>query len=188
MALGAGLDRRRIGRVQRIARRARGIGERLPLLLMAFSAVALAVTCRALLQQCVDAPAAAMDTWPIVAATVGFLVGAAAVVWQHARRLHTKVECPQRRMTEVLRCLRTGDLSPRVHLRRGDLLHELAEELNHTIEWLNENPPSGSVTGGDVIDVLHHDEIGFCEPEWSAVHPEREPEPESAHGAEGAHG
>lgn len=80
-----------------------------------------------------------------------FAVGVTAMV--HTARLAERVAGPEHRLIESLRRLRSGDLAFRVHLRRGDLLTELAAECNEVLEWLNRNPPHGARTGFDVYEV-----------------------------------
>lgn len=49
--------------------------------------------------------------------------------------------------------VRQGDIAHRVHLRRDDELSQLAAEFNTLLDWLNENPPAGVRTGGDVVEM-----------------------------------
>lgn len=87
----------------------------------------------------------------LLAGTFLFAVGAAGFV--HAAGLARRVAGPEHRLIESLRRLRSGDLTFRVCLRRGDLLGGLARECNEVLEWLNANPPRGARTGSDVFDV-----------------------------------
>ena len=42
----------------------------------------------------------------------------------------------------------------------SDYLTEIADELNSTLDWLNDNPPPGVKTGGDVVE---HHELGMLD-------------------------
>ncbi|MGE3172297.1 MAG: hypothetical protein AB7O97_06690 [Planctomycetota bacterium] len=88
------------------------------------------------------------------------LLAAVSVVVLQAARVSDRVVGPERRLVESLRRLRSGDLSFRVSLRRGDLLTDLAAECNRVLEWLNANPPAGARTGTDVFEV----EVEAAEP------------------------
>jgi hypothetical protein len=77
----------------------------------------------------------------------------AAVLMLQTARVARRVAGPEYRLIQCLRRLRGGDLSFRVHLRRGDLLGDLAGECNELIEWLNRNPPRDCRTGTDLIEV-----------------------------------
>jgi HAMP domain-containing protein len=86
-------------------------------------------------------------------ATVVFLVAVLAVVVVQSMRASQRVAGPEYRLVQSLRRIRAGDLSFRVHLRRGDLLGGLAEECNALLDYLNANPPEGAQTGTDVVEI-----------------------------------
>jgi methyl-accepting chemotaxis protein len=90
----------------------------------------------------------------LIAAAV-FVLASGMLVLVQSLRLANRVAGPEYRLIEVLRRIRSGDLTVRAHLRRADLLHDLAGECNELLEWLNANPPRGAVTGGDVIEIGH---------------------------------
>ncbi|MBM4060489.1 MAG: hypothetical protein FJ265_05255 [Planctomycetes bacterium] len=81
-----------------------------------------------------------------------FGVSLVAAVAQ-ALRVAGRAAGPEYRLCQALRRIRAGDLAFRVHLRRGDLLADLARECNELIEWLNRHPPPGARTGSDVLHV-----------------------------------
>lgn len=89
----------------------------------------------------------------LLSLAAAFLFAVGAVGMLHASQVALRVVGPEVRLIESLRRMRTGDLSFRVHLRRGDLLAGLAKECNELLEWLNANPPSGAATGSDVVEV-----------------------------------
>lgn len=125
----------------------------LPGVVMAGSLVLLASYCHGLL----DA-ASAGEVPQVGGAGFWFTVGgffaacAGAIVWQCVR-LATRVAGPEYRLRRALQRIRSHDVGFRVNLRRGDLLGGLARECNELLDWLNENPPPGARTGGDVVDV-----------------------------------
>jgi len=140
----------------------------LPVFFMLASLVALTIACCDFLHQAAGGITELRATPAIVIATIGFLVSSVVTVVLQAIHLSARVVGPERRLRETLARVRSGDLSQRVVLRRGDLLQDLADDVNTTIEWLNRNPPAGAVTGGDVLDVDHHEDIEIGEPAWDA--------------------
>lgn len=90
----------------------------------------------------------------------GFLVASLLVFLVQVVRLTQLVEGPEHRLRQSLRRIRGGDLSFRISLRRGDLLQGLAHECNEVLEWLNQCPPSGVRTGGDVVPLAAQEEDG----------------------------
>lgn len=75
-------------------------------------------------------------------------------------RLRQRVEDPTRRLVLAMRRVRRGDLTFRVHMRRGDLLRGVAVELNELIDWMNEVVPEGVRKGGDVVEVGELEDAG----------------------------
>lgn len=98
-------------------------------------------------------PAATSSALSIYVAAGSVMILACLVVVVHATRTAHHVAGPEYRLAQSLRRLRGGDLSFRISLRRGDLLTGLAAECNELIEWLNQNPPSGTRVGNDVVDL-----------------------------------
>jgi hypothetical protein len=120
--------------------------------LVATTAV-MAMLCRFLLLEAGGhRPPFALDLPFYVGACV-FLLAATAVVVVQTLRVSRRVSAPELRLIQSLRRIRSGDLAFRVHLRRGDLLTDLASECNALIDHLNANPPVGSLTGTDLLEI-----------------------------------
>lgn len=94
-----------------------------------------------------------------------FLLATGTIVALQSLHVARRVSAPEQRLIQSLRRIRSGDLAFRVHLRRGDLLTDLASECNALIDHLNANPPVGALTGGDVF------EVGSVEPEFEGARP-----------------
>jgi hypothetical protein len=109
--------------------------------------------CRYLLTEAESGRSALVGTGALYVGAGGFLLASAAVIFMQAARVCHRVAGPEYRLRAALARIRSGDLSFRVHLRRGDLLTALADECNELLEWLNRNPPSGTTTGTDVVEV-----------------------------------
>ncbi len=60
---------------------------------------------------------------------------------------------PSHRLIDAMQRVREGDIGFRVHLRKGDMLMDVANEFNHLLDWLNANPPGDVKVGSDVVDV-----------------------------------
>jgi hypothetical protein len=134
----------------------------LPGVVMAASLVGLALHTHSLLADAAagrPANAGGFGGWLAVGAFFGACV--AAVVVQCVR-MAARVAGPEHRLVRALRRIREDDVGFRVSLRRGDLLTGLARETNELLDWLNQHPPAGSRTGGDVV------EVAAIEPERSA--------------------
>jgi len=125
----------------------------LPVALMAVAVTVLTLYCRSLLVEAAAGQQVTVGTLPLVLVAGGFLVASASVVLLQSTRVVNRVAGPELRLARALQRIREGDLSFRVHLRRGDLLTDLARECNALLDWLNTNPPNGCVTGGDVVEV-----------------------------------
>ncbi len=99
-----------------------------------------------------------------------FVAGSMVVVVFQSLHVANRVAGPEQRLKQTLQRVRRGDLSNRIHLRRGDLLGPLARECNELLDWLNANPPAGTVGGSDVVP-LEPVEVG--EPNGRAAGEER---------------
>lgn len=128
----------------------------MPLLLLAIAVIGVTFYCDGLL---VDAAtgADAGSAHPLFVAGSGFLCIAVAVTVLQAARVAHRVAGPEYRLQQALQRIRAGDLTFRVHLRKGDLLGGLANECNELLEWLNANPPAGARTGSDLLDLHGHE-------------------------------
>ena len=89
----------------------------------------------------------------LVLAIVGFCLACGLVVFSHAYRLVTRLLGPSYRLIDAMKPVRTGDIGFRVHLRKGDMLMNVANEFNQLLDWLNSNPPCDVTMGSDVVDV-----------------------------------
>ena len=105
---------------------------------------------RLLVEAAADGPGSAR---PLVVVAAAFLFLAAAVTVVQAARVAHRVAGPEYRLRQALQRIRAGDLTFRVHLRKGDLMSGLAHECNELLEWLNANPPAGARTGSDLLDL-----------------------------------
>lgn len=125
-----------------------------PATLVVVSSIVLADGCRRQLAAAAAANPLAGDSVPLALVLVGFALSAGALVVVQAGRVAARLAAPERRLVTALRRMRDGDLSFRVHLRRGDPLSAVARECNELLDWLNANPPAGARTGGDIVEVL----------------------------------
>lgn len=137
----------------------------LPALLLTAALALVTLLCAGLMADRLDGVASADSETILLLATGTFLLVSAAVVVMQAMRVAHRVAGPEYRLIHTLRRVRSGDLTVRVHLRRGDLLRELAEECNAVIEWLNANPPRDARLGGDLVEMTAEAE----EAEWLAA-------------------
>jgi nitrogen fixation/metabolism regulation signal transduction histidine kinase len=127
----------------------------LPALVIVITSLVLTDYCRQMLSDAKHAASGAMDGFTLTFVLGGFVLASAALVMVQASRIANRVEGPERRLIQALRRMRGGDLSFRVHLRRGDPLAGVARECNELLDWLNANPPVGARVGGDIVDVGH---------------------------------
>lgn len=125
----------------------------LPMAMLAVAVVVITWFCRDMLLGAVAGEATVAAELPLYVAAGCFLLAAGAVVVLQSVQVAERVAGPEYRLVQSLRRIRGGDLSFRVHLRKGDLLGGLAQECNELLEWLNQNPPSGARTGSDLLEV-----------------------------------
>lgn len=112
----------------------------------------LVVHCRSLLLAAVDGQPLAVGTvsWLVIGGFVGACVLSLAFL---AWRIASRVRGPEHRLRLALQRIRSRDVGFRISLRRDDPLQDLARECNALLDWLNENPPGGVRTGGDILDL-----------------------------------
>jgi hypothetical protein len=156
------VERRRSWRTQGAGRYLGGIGAVVAVAVLAAAVAASTLLCRQLLVDAAAGDAVPASAMPFYAAGACFLLGAFAVVVLQSIRVAQRVSGSQRRLVESLQRIRSGDLAFRVHLRRGDLLTDLAHECNALLEWLNASPPQGARTGTDVFDVDPFTDVGIA--------------------------
>jgi len=125
----------------------------IPTLGLAVSTLIVAVFCRRLLHEAMEQDIELPSLVPLFLAVLGFTLASGAVVVFQALRFSHRIAGPAYRLIQSMERVRTGDISFRVNLRRGDHLTEVAAEMNNLLDWLNENPPAGVRTGTDVVRV-----------------------------------
>ena len=117
-----------------------------------------AIFCFRLMQESLAGASERASLIPLMLCILGFFVCAACLALFQGLRYSNRIVGPTQRLCSIMRMVRGGDLTVRAHLRRGDYLKELAQELNSLIDWLNENPPPGTKTGSDLVHVEQHEE------------------------------
>lgn len=130
-----------------------GFGQLLPLFAILVSIGAITWLSDRILQEAARGEVSRMTSTFLVLAVVGFCVSCSAVVIGYAYRLLSRLMGPSHRLISAMQRIREGDIGFRVHLRKGDMLMDVANELNHLLDWLNTNPPGGVTVGSDVVDV-----------------------------------
>ncbi len=123
----------------------------MPVVAMVSAVLLLTLYCRSLLLDAATGGPVVIGDLPLLLVAGGFLAASASVVLLQSMRLAARVAGPEVRLVRALQRIRSGDLTFRVHLRRGDLLTGLARECNALLDWLNANPPTGSRTGTDIV-------------------------------------
>ncbi len=124
-----------------------------PTIGLAVSTMLVAVFCRQLLTESLRVEAELPSLIPLLVSVLVFFVICSLVMAVQGLRFSHRIAGPAYRLCKSLERIRTGDIGFRVTLRKGDYLTEIAEEFNTTLDWLNENPPAGATTGGDVVRV-----------------------------------
>ncbi len=125
----------------------------IPTLGLALCTLIVAVFCRRLLGEATEHDVDLPSLVPLFFALLGFTLASAAVVVFQALRLSHRIAGPAYRLIKSIERIRSGDISFRVNLRRGDHLTEVAAEMNNLLDWLNDNPPRGVKTGTDVVRI-----------------------------------
>ncbi|MHC5062432.1 MAG: hypothetical protein ACYTG5_00490 [Planctomycetota bacterium] len=139
-----------------VQKQAIGKGGVLAILGLAICVVLIAVFCLQLMQESLGGARERPSLVPLMLAVLGFFLCASTVAVVQGLRYSNRIVGPTQRLCTIMRKLQEGDLTVRAHLRRGDYLRDLASELNRLIDWLNENPPAGSTTGGDLVHFEDH--------------------------------
>lgn len=125
-----------------------------PLSVLFASVVLLTVLCRQMLGGIAIGESGIDTSTALFVTAGGFLLSSMAVVVLQASRVAHRVAGPEYRLCQSLQRIRGGDLSFRIHLRKGDMLTGLAQECNELLDWLNRCPPAGCRTGTDLVEVL----------------------------------
>lgn len=129
-----------------------------PAVILVASILGVAWFCRALLQEAERVDMELPGLLPLFLGVFGICLVSCLLVVLQGLRLQRRLAGPTLRVIAGMQRVRVGDLSFRIHLRRGDYLSEVAFEFNKVIDWLNENPPDGARTGSDVVDVYAADQ------------------------------
>ncbi len=125
---------------------------------LAISTLIVAVFCRRLLSEALAADAELPSLTPLFAAVLIFFVICSLVMGVQGLRFSHRIAGPTYRLCQSMERIRSGDIAFRVTLRKGDYLTEAAAEFNKMLDWLNENPPQGVITGSDVVEVHAREE------------------------------
>lgn len=106
-----------------------------------------------LLEQAKDREIEMVGLMPLFLALLVIAGISTALVFLQSARSARRLTGPVHRIKVGMQRVRQGDIAHRVHLRRDDELSQLAAEFNTLLDWLNENPPAGVRTGGDVVEM-----------------------------------
>jgi hypothetical protein len=129
----------------------------MPTLGLVACAFLVAMFCRDLLGEAAMHEVELPSLVPLFLALLGFMLGAGAVFVFQALRFSHRIAGPAYRLVQSIRRIQGGDISFRVHLRRGDHLTDVAAEFNRLLDWLNTNPPSGVKRGSDLVLMAEDD-------------------------------
>lgn len=140
-----------------VQKRVIGKGTTLSILGLGISMCLAAISCLELMQESLADGVQRPSLVPLMLSILGFFLCAVCVALFQGLRYSNRIIGPTQRLCSIMRKVRAGDLTVRAHLRRGDYLRDLATELNALIDWLNEYPPPGSKTGGDLVNVDQDD-------------------------------
>ncbi len=118
----------------------------LPAIALAGIAVFTGIYCSRLMDQAIAMDSELPGLMPLFYLVIAFELLAAVFLMANSLKISHKVAGPAYRICKALERIRAGDLAFTMQLRKGDHLTEIKDELNKLIDWLNENPPAGSVT------------------------------------------
>jgi len=113
----------------------------LPAAVLAGIAVFTGVYCSDVLEEARALDQELPDLMPLIWLVMAFELIAAGMLVMHALRLSHTIAGPAYRIAKSIERIRSGDISFRVQLRKGDHLTELRDEMNLLLEWLQKNPP-----------------------------------------------
>jgi methyl-accepting chemotaxis protein len=118
----------------------------IPAIALGSIAVFTAIYCTRLMDEAMATDSELPSLLPMFYLVVAFELLAGIFLVFNSVRISHKVAGPAYRLSKSLERIRSGDLAFKVSFRQGDLLGEVGDELNKTLDWLNENPPAGCVT------------------------------------------
>ena len=85
-----------------------------------------------------------LDVVPLFLTAMGFLILATFFFLLNSLRMSHRIAGPIYRLATTLKQVRQGDVNVRSHLRDGDLLTELADEMNEFLDWASDYLPKNS--------------------------------------------
>lgn len=118
----------------------------LPAIALAGIATFTGIYCSRLMDQAIAMDSELPGLMPLFYLVIAFELLAAIFLMVNSLKISHKVAGPAYRICKSIERIRSGDLTFTLQLRRGDHLTEIKDELNKLLDWLNENPPAGSVT------------------------------------------
>ena len=113
-----------------------------PIIFLALLSLAVASVSATFVANARDVGESYPNLKPLFIALFGFLGSMALLILFVALRLSRRVAGPTYRLMQSILLMRQGDFSFRVRLCKGDLLTELVEELNLTLDVLEKKLPS----------------------------------------------
>ncbi len=115
-----------------------------PILTLVGATLAVAILTGKVLDEARSAEENLPTLGPLFVSLFLFIVAAGAVVVIQALKYSHKIAGPMYRLVKSMqRIHKDGDVSFRIKLRSGDELTEIADELNHMMDWLVTHPPAG---------------------------------------------
>ena len=118
----------------------------MPAIALAAIAVFTALYCSRAMEEAYANDSELPNLSPLFYLVIAFELVAALFLMVNSLRFSHRVAGPAYRICKSLERIRSGDLAFTVHLRKGDHLVEIRDELNRLLDWLNQNPPPNCIT------------------------------------------
>jgi len=118
-----------------------------PALCLVLTSLAIGVFCWNLSVEALEADVELTSLAPLFLTTISFLVLAAGFQFFSALKFSHDLAGPTVNIARVLKSVRDGDLSARIHLRKRDLVQDVAEEINALLDWLEDHPQLKTADG-----------------------------------------
>ena len=135
-----------------------------PLTTFAFATVLVGFAWRQVLQESLELEPQ-LGSLNFLLGTYTTLIGVATfVILYQALVLSNRVAGPSYRVRKTLEAVRAGDLSVRVNLREQDLLCEMADELNRTLEVLQRRIEQAPVAAPPAVALEQAPSLTALEP------------------------
>lgn len=115
----------------------------LPAVAIAGIAVFTGVYCSHVMEEALQLDSELPDLMPLIWLVISFEVFSAGILLVSSLKISHTIAGPAYRIQKSLERIRSGDISFRVKLRKGDHLTEVRDELNRLLDWLQEHPPTG---------------------------------------------